>query len=133
MSEAAGFDAAWIDGNATQWVNEAATATVGGLSLEHDLYAGTVDAAIRILPMLKKAYNVVPVGQCSGLASVYKEGVTSANATASNATSSGAASNSSVAPAASGSAAPKPTSGATSISASVVGAAAIAAAACMLI
>ncbi|GAB5588044.1 chitin deacetylase [Umbelopsis nana] len=133
LSEAAGFDAAWIDGNATQWANEAATATVGGLSLEHDLYAGTVDAAIRILPMLKKAYNVVPVGQCSGLASVYKEGVTSANATASNATSSGAASNSSVAPAASGSAAPKPTSGATSISVSVVGAAAIAAAACMLI
>ncbi|CAO3688328.1 unnamed protein product [Umbelopsis vinacea] len=134
LGETAGFDAAWIDGNATQWVNEAAAATIGGLSLEHDLYAGTVDAAIRILPMLKKAYNVVPVGQCSGLASVYKEGVTSANVTAANATAStNGTSSSGVAPAASGSAAPKSNSAASMTAASFVGAAAIAAAACMLI
>lgn len=116
LGETAGFDASWIDGNATVWANNASTATVGGLSLEHDLYAGTVDAAIRILPVLKKAYNVIPVGQCHGLASVYKEGNTTANGTASsNATTSAGASQSGVAPAASGSNAP--TSGASSLSA----------------
>ncbi|KAG2178850.1 hypothetical protein INT43_001696 [Umbelopsis isabellina] len=117
LSEAAGFDAAWIDGNATAWANNASTATVGGLSLEHDLYAGTVDAAIRILPILKKAYNVIPVGQCHGLASVYKEGTVAAanGTTSSNATASAGASQSGVAPAASGSTAP--TSGASSLSA----------------
>jgi len=81
------FQASWIDANATAWVNEAATATVGGVSLEHDLYAGTVDAAIRILPLLKKAYDVKPVGACSGMTSVYKEG---GNVTASASASSAA-------------------------------------------
>ncbi|CAO3642781.1 unnamed protein product [Cunninghamella echinulata] len=67
------FDVKWIDGNATQWAKEAATATTGGISLEHDLYPQTVDAAIRILPTLQKAYKVVTVGECTGQQS-YKEG-----------------------------------------------------------
>ncbi|KAH8549879.1 hypothetical protein BGW37DRAFT_501061 [Umbelopsis sp. PMI_123] len=131
ISEAAGFDPQWIDGNATQWAAEAATAAVGGLSLEHDLYQGTVDAAIRILPVLKKAYNVIPVGTCSGLSSVYKEGVVSGNATA-NATASGASA-SGVAAAASGSAAATHTSGASMTAAGLMTAAAAAAAAFMLL
>ncbi|KAI9277350.1 hypothetical protein BC943DRAFT_284882 [Umbelopsis sp. AD052] len=136
ISEASGFDPNWIDGNATAWAAEAPAATVGGLSLEHDLYQGTVDAAIRILPVLKKAYNVIPVGTCAGLASVYKEGVV-ANATAANttaaATVSSAASASGVNAAASGAVTTKATSGASMVAASAVTAAAAAAAAFMLL
>ncbi|CAO3613215.1 unnamed protein product [Cunninghamella blakesleeana] len=98
-----GFDVKWIDGNATAWAKEAATATVGGISLEHDLYPKTVDAAIRILPVLQKAYKVTTVGQCTGQQS-YKEG----NGPASNATTTPSASASA---SASGSATNKPSSG----------------------
>jgi hypothetical protein len=84
LGEDTSFQADWIDANATAWVNEASNATVGGVSLEHDLYAGTVDAAIRILPILKKAYDVKPVGACSGMTSVYKEGNVTVSASASS-------------------------------------------------
>ncbi|KAI7901820.1 uncharacterized protein BX663DRAFT_436679 [Cokeromyces recurvatus] len=70
---APGFKAEWIDGNFTEWIAEAATATTGGLSLEHDIQKVTVDAAIKNLPGLQKAYKVVTVGECAGLSS-YKEG-----------------------------------------------------------
>lgn len=85
LGEDTSFQADWIDANATAWVNEASNATVGGVSLEHDLYAGTVDAAIRILPILKKAYDVKPVGVCAGMASVYKESNVTVSASASSA------------------------------------------------
>ncbi|KAI8575450.1 hypothetical protein K450DRAFT_261787 [Umbelopsis ramanniana AG] len=84
LGEDTSFQADWIDANATAWVNEASNATVGGVSLEHDLYSGTVDAAIRILPILKKAYDVKPVGACAGMASVYKEGNVTVSASASS-------------------------------------------------
>ncbi|KAG2189148.1 hypothetical protein INT44_004290 [Umbelopsis vinacea] len=84
LGEDTSFQADWIDANATAWGNEAANATVGGVSLEHDLYAGTVDAAIRILPILKKSYDVKPVGVCAGLASAYKEGNVTVSASASS-------------------------------------------------
>ncbi|KAI8074740.1 hypothetical protein BC940DRAFT_288968 [Gongronella butleri] len=87
--EDANFNVNWIDGNATEWAGEVTSATTGGISLEHDLYQKTVDAAIRILPTLQKAYKVTTVGQCAGQQS-YKEG--SANATISgNATASASA------------------------------------------
>ncbi|ORX60717.1 glycoside hydrolase/deacetylase, partial [Hesseltinella vesiculosa] len=70
--EGNGFDVEWIDGNVTQWANEAANATVGGISLEHDLYQKSVDAAIRVMPTLQKAYRVMPVGECTGQ-QAYKE------------------------------------------------------------
>ncbi|OAD05606.1 carbohydrate esterase family 4 protein, partial [Mucor lusitanicus CBS 277.49] len=54
------FKESWIDGNVTKWANAAKSATVGGISLEHDLYTQTVDAAIRILPILQKEYELVP-------------------------------------------------------------------------
>ncbi|KAH8554734.1 hypothetical protein BGW37DRAFT_402684, partial [Umbelopsis sp. PMI_123] len=90
LGEDKSFQANWIDANATAWVNEAANATVGGVSLEHDLYQGTVDAAIRILPVLKKAYDVKPVGACSGMTSVYKEGNVTVSASASSVAPTGA-------------------------------------------
>ncbi|KAL1923414.1 uncharacterized protein VTP21DRAFT_8394 [Calcarisporiella thermophila] len=64
MAEEKGFDPNWIDGNFTQWEKDAPNMTEGSISLEHDLYAGTVDAAIRNIPGLKKAFNVIPVAQC---------------------------------------------------------------------
>lgn len=82
LGEDKSFQADWIDANVTAWANEAATAADGGISLEHDLYQGTVDAAIRVLPILKKSYDVKPVGACSGWSSVYKE-ATSVNASTS--------------------------------------------------
>ncbi|KAI8971559.1 hypothetical protein BDF20DRAFT_824864 [Mycotypha africana] len=69
---AAGFKAEWIDGNFTQWVADASTSSSGGLSLEHDIKLATVDAAIKNLPALQKAYKVVTVGECAGVPS-YKE------------------------------------------------------------
>jgi hypothetical protein len=50
LTENPNFKASWIDGNVTKWASEAATATSGGVSLEHDLYNVTVDAAVRVLP-----------------------------------------------------------------------------------
>ncbi|KAI8979466.1 hypothetical protein BDF20DRAFT_835481 [Mycotypha africana] len=79
------FQASWIDSNVTQWVNAAATATVGGVSLEHDLYKTTVDVAIRILPKLKEAYTLVPAGACNKVP-LYKESTTPAGATTANTT-----------------------------------------------
>ncbi|GAA5796000.1 hypothetical protein HPULCUR_001366 [Helicostylum pulchrum] len=56
-----------------EWIAEANTSSTGGLALEHDIQIVTIDAAIRNLPGLQKAYKVVTVGQCAGVAS-YKEG-----------------------------------------------------------
>ncbi|KAG1145932.1 hypothetical protein G6F37_004268 [Rhizopus arrhizus] len=69
---AAGFKSEFIDGNFTEWVKEANTSSTGGLSLEHDITQVTINVAIKNLPALQKAYEVVTVGQCSGVSS-YKE------------------------------------------------------------
>ncbi|CAO3598878.1 unnamed protein product [Absidia cylindrospora] len=89
------FDVKWIDGNATEWASEAQTAEVGGISLEHDLYQKTVDAAIRILPTLQKAYKVTTVGQCVGQQSYKEGGANNATSSASASASSSAAASSS--------------------------------------
>ncbi|KAI7856346.1 hypothetical protein BDC45DRAFT_503736 [Circinella umbellata] len=94
VAETPGFQEQWIDGNATQWAAAAANTNEGGISLEHDLYEKTVDAAIRILPTLQKAYKVTTVGQCTGQQS-YKEGTAPNNSTsaAPSSSSSGVAPN----------------------------------------
>ncbi|CEI98097.1 hypothetical protein RMCBS344292_12214 [Rhizopus microsporus] len=69
------FKESWIDGNVTKWAQEAKHAKVGGISLEHDLYEKTVDAAIRITPTLQKAYTLVPVGVCNNV-TMYKDNAT---------------------------------------------------------
>ncbi|RCH79009.1 hypothetical protein CU098_007341, partial [Rhizopus stolonifer] len=83
-----GFSVEYIDGNFTEWVQEANTSTSGGLSLEHDIQKVTIDIAIRNLPALQKAYKVMTVGECSKQAS-YKEANTTApvNVTTSSAVS----------------------------------------------
>ncbi|KAF7725102.1 chitin deacetylase [Apophysomyces ossiformis] len=86
--ESTSFKPEWIDSNVTSWAQEAKNAKVGGISLEHDLYKVTVDAAIRVLPTLQKAYKVTTVGQCTGQQS-YKEGngaATNGTATAASTT-----------------------------------------------
>ncbi|KAI8138467.1 hypothetical protein BJV82DRAFT_630931 [Fennellomyces sp. T-0311] len=95
--ESPGFDVQWIDGNATEWANAAQSSQDGGISLEHDLYNVTVDAAIRILPTLQKAYKVTTVGACSGQQS-YKEGAAATNATSSSSSPASTAATSGVTP-----------------------------------
>ncbi|KAI8065218.1 hypothetical protein BC940DRAFT_241627 [Gongronella butleri] len=68
------FKPEWVDNNVTQWAKEAPTMSNGGMSLEHDLYNVTVDAAIRVLPTFLKTWKVTTVGTCNAVAS-YKEGV----------------------------------------------------------
>ena len=80
------FKESWIDGNVTKWAHEAKKAKVGGISLEHDLYEKTVNAAIRILPTLQKAYKLTPAGLCNKV-EMYKDNSTSTNATTSAASS----------------------------------------------
>ncbi|KAI8993213.1 hypothetical protein BDB01DRAFT_315065 [Pilobolus umbonatus] len=61
------FNTASITKTATEWAAKAKTASVGGMSLEHDLYEQTVAIAINILPILKKAYTLTPVGTCNNV------------------------------------------------------------------
>ncbi|KAI9497152.1 hypothetical protein BDB00DRAFT_805189 [Zychaea mexicana] len=125
--EQPGFNEQWIDGNVTEWAAANATATEGGISLEHDLYQKTVDAAIRVLPVLQKSYKVTTVGACTGQ-QAYKEGAAPNNATTS-ATPSSSASSSGVAPDGSSAAEDSTQEGAASqvvVARTVIGAAALA-------
>ncbi|KAI8096696.1 uncharacterized protein BX664DRAFT_291731 [Halteromyces radiatus] len=95
LTENPNFKASWIDGNVTKWASEAASSPNGGVSLEHDLYNVTVDAAVRVLPTFLKTWKVTTVGACNQQIS-YKEGagtsVSATNATTSAAPSSSASS-----------------------------------------
>ncbi|KAI9314226.1 hypothetical protein BX666DRAFT_2054584 [Dichotomocladium elegans] len=104
VSEDSSFNVDWIDGNVTEWTQTASN----GVSLEHDLYQSTVDAAIRILPALQAKYKVMPVGACNGV-SPYKDGtVPVVSASASSAAASSSAPVSASAPAATASASVAP-------------------------
>ncbi|KAI8096183.1 uncharacterized protein BX664DRAFT_323313 [Halteromyces radiatus] len=98
VAEDKSFDEHWIDGNVTEWAKEASSATTGGISLEHDLYQKTVDAAIRVLPTLQKAYKVTTVGQCVNQPS-YKEGGAQNSTTSASSSVAPSASSSAVSPA----------------------------------
>lgn len=65
------FNAQWITNNVTEWASK--NTTQGGVSLAHDLYKETVDAALNYLPILEDAYNLKTVAQCNSQAP-YKEG-----------------------------------------------------------
>ncbi|CAO3660536.1 unnamed protein product [Rhizopus stolonifer] len=84
------FQESWIDGNVTQWAQAAKQAQVGGVSLEHDLYEKTVNAALRALPILQKEYTLLPVGACNKV-EVYKNNWTATIAHSSLVPSSGVA------------------------------------------
>lgn len=65
------FNPQWITNNVTEWASK--NTTQGGVSLAHDLYKETVDAALNYLPILEDAYNLKTVAQCNSQAP-YKEG-----------------------------------------------------------
>ncbi|KAI9282722.1 hypothetical protein BY458DRAFT_531115 [Sporodiniella umbellata] len=79
---APGFKSEYIDGNFTKWIKEANSSSTGGLSLEHDITQVTINAAIKNLPGLQKAYKVVTVGQCNGVPSYKDANTTITNNTA---------------------------------------------------
>ena len=99
MNEQAGsFRPEWINGNVTEWAST--SATTGGISLAHDLYNVTVDAAINYMPGLIDAFELQTVGQCNHQ-QAYKEGAGNVNASSpaqpsASASSSAAASDSTV-------------------------------------
>lgn len=65
------FQAQWITNNVTEWASK--NTTQGGVSLAHDLYKETVDAALNYLPILEDAYDLKTVAQCNSQ-NAYKEG-----------------------------------------------------------
>lgn len=70
------FKQEWITNNVTEWASK--NTTQGGVSLAHDLYKETVDAALNYLPILEDAYDLKTVAQCNSQAP-YKEGNGTAN------------------------------------------------------
>ncbi|KAI9269207.1 hypothetical protein BDA99DRAFT_570379 [Phascolomyces articulosus] len=70
------FNPDWINGNVTQWAST--NTTSGGMSLSHDLYNVTVDAALEYLPILSDAFDLETVGQCNNQ-QAYKEGAGNVN------------------------------------------------------
>ncbi|KAG2217420.1 hypothetical protein INT45_013751 [Circinella minor] len=74
------FQPAWINGNVTEWAST--NTTTGGISLAHDLYNVTVDAAIEYMPGLIDAFELQTVGQCNKQ-QAYKEGAGNVNDTSS--------------------------------------------------
>ena len=60
-----GFQASWIEGNFTEWVQQ--KNTTGHISLEHDLYNTSAAQVPKVIPIVKGAgFNVKPVYQCVG-------------------------------------------------------------------
>ncbi|KAI7882064.1 glycoside hydrolase/deacetylase [Lichtheimia hyalospora FSU 10163] len=64
------FDVQWISNNITEWGQK--NTTEGGVSLSHDLYNRTVDAALEYIPVFQNFYDLTAVGQCNN-AAPYKE------------------------------------------------------------
>lgn len=64
------FNVQWISNNITQWGQT--NKTEGGVSLSHDLYNSTVDAALNYIPVFQNYYDLTAVGQCNKVAP-YKE------------------------------------------------------------
>ncbi|KAI9495814.1 hypothetical protein BDB00DRAFT_927160 [Zychaea mexicana] len=72
------FQVDWIKGNITEWA--ATNTTTGGMSLSHDLYNVTVDAAIEYMPTFMESFELETVGQCNNQ-QAYKEGAGNINGT----------------------------------------------------
>ncbi|SAM01288.1 hypothetical protein [Absidia glauca] len=71
----AATDAATIETSVKEWAANATSATVGGISLEHDISEAGVEIAIKALPVLKSAYNLKLVSECGHMShsDIYKE------------------------------------------------------------
>lgn len=70
-----GVTAQAIDTTVKEWAGNASTATIGGISLEHDISQAGVDIALKALPVLKSAYNLTLTSQCGNIShqDTYKE------------------------------------------------------------
>ncbi|KAF9344653.1 chitin deacetylase [Mortierella sp. NVP85] len=62
-----------VDAEFTKWIAAAPTDTTGHITLEHELYKLTVDAAVRNLPKIQATWKVMPVSACINDAHPYKE------------------------------------------------------------
>ncbi|KAF9543876.1 chitin deacetylase [Mortierella hygrophila] len=93
---------AQVDAAFAQWIAAAPTDKTGHVTLEHELYANTVDAAIANLPKIQATWKAMPVSACVNDAHPYTEknitlatmngakaGVTTGNTTASVTVSAG--------------------------------------------
>ncbi|KAI8093849.1 uncharacterized protein BX664DRAFT_330734 [Halteromyces radiatus] len=56
-----------IENTIKGWAGNASSATVGGISLEHDISQAGVDIAVNALPVLKGAYNLTLTSQCGNI------------------------------------------------------------------
>jgi hypothetical protein len=56
-----------IDTTVKGWAANASTATIGGISLEHDISQAGVEIALKALPVLKSAYNLTLTSQCGNI------------------------------------------------------------------
>ncbi|KAI8066392.1 hypothetical protein BC940DRAFT_302739 [Gongronella butleri] len=95
------IDKATVQATIKQWVDAAPQATIGGISLEHDITAPGVEIAIAAAPQLKQAYNLTLTSQCANMSTqeTWKEyannnnsnnGGSGANGSSSNKTSAAA-------------------------------------------
>ncbi|KAF9141118.1 chitin deacetylase [Mortierella sp. GBA39] len=88
---------AQVDTAFAQWIAAAPTDKTGHITLEHELYANTVDAAIANLPKIQATWKAMPVSACMNDLHPYveknitlatmngaKAGVSNGNATASS-------------------------------------------------
>lgn len=62
-----------VDAEFTKWIAAAPTDKTGHITLEHELYQATVDAAIRNLPKIQATWKVMPVSSCMNDANPYVE------------------------------------------------------------
>lgn len=64
---------AQVDAAFAQWIAAAPTDKTGHMTLEHELYQNTVDAAIANLPKVQATWKTMPVSACMNDAHPYQE------------------------------------------------------------
>ncbi|KAG0359887.1 hypothetical protein BC939DRAFT_487660 [Gamsiella multidivaricata] len=62
-----------VDQEFKTWISNAHNDTTGHITLQHELYQNTVDAAIRNLPQVQATWKAMPVSACMNDATPYRE------------------------------------------------------------
>ncbi|KAF9931508.1 hypothetical protein FBU30_010017 [Linnemannia zychae] len=62
-----------VDADFAKWIAAAPTDKTGHITLEHELYANTVDAAIANLPKIQTTWKAMPVSACMNDSHPYQE------------------------------------------------------------
>ncbi|KAF9197561.1 chitin deacetylase [Haplosporangium sp. Z 27] len=62
-----------VDAEFATWIADAHNDTTGHITLEHELYQNTVDAAIANLPKLQSTWKTMPVSACMNDSHPYRE------------------------------------------------------------